>query len=67
MPAHRDLVGGQRDQRSARHRVVGHEDRDLGLVTTDRSGNLRCGEDQPPWRVKNDVQGNIVVGHMYGA
>jgi hypothetical protein len=50
--AHYDLVDGQRDQRSAGHGVMRHEDRDLRLVAADRADDLRRREDEPPgvWR-----------------
>ncbi len=64
MPAHYDLVGGQRDQRSARHRVMWYEHGDLPFVAADSTGDLQRREDETSRCVQNEVQGDVVVGHM---
>src|SRR5438128_949165 len=40
MFTHDDLVGGERDQRAARHGIVRHKDGDPALVLGDRTRNL---------------------------
>jgi hypothetical protein len=46
--AYHDFIGGERDQRTARHRVVRHKDSVLGLVLPHRFGDLECGWTSPP-------------------
>ena len=67
MLAHDDLVGRERDQRAARHGVMGYEDRDLGLVIADRPRDLRRREHQSARRMEDDIEGDIVVRHLDGA
>src|SRR4051812_37697672 len=45
---HHDLVGGERDQRTAAHRIVRHEYRHLALALDQRLGDLLGGEHQTP-------------------
>ena len=51
--AHHDLVGGERDQRSARHGVVGHEHRHLARVPRESARDLRGWQSQAAGRVEN--------------
>src|SRR5256885_9400000 len=41
-----------------------YEDADLRLVPTDRSGNLQSREDEPSGRMEDDVQRDVVIGHV---
>jgi hypothetical protein len=67
MVAHHDFIGGERDERAARHRVMRHEYRDLRAVRADGPGDLKGGEDEAAGRMQNDVERNIIVGHLNGA
>src|SRR5882757_496270 len=64
MLAHYDFVGGERDQRAARHGVVGHKDRDLALVLTDSLRDLQCRKYQTARRVENEVEWYIGIRHL---
>src|SRR5882757_7751583 len=64
MLAHYDFVGGERDQRAARHGVVGHKDRDLALVLTDSLRDLQRGQDETARRVENEVEWHIGIRHL---
>jgi hypothetical protein len=61
---HDDLVGGERDERSAAHRVVRHEHRHLGAVTLQGMGDLVRGQDQPTRRVEDQVDGDGRIGEL---
>jgi hypothetical protein len=57
--AHHDLVGGQRDQRAARHGIDRHVDRHLGRVRLHRAGDLHGRQHQPARRVQDEVDGHV--------
>ena len=63
MLAHDDFVGGERDQRAAGHGVVGHKHRNLGLVLTDRLGDLQRRQYQTPgvWRTRSSGTSASVI------
>ena len=64
MRRHHDLVGGQRDQSAARHRIMRYEDADLRLVAADCAGDLQRREDEASGCVKDDVQRDVGAGHV---
>jgi hypothetical protein len=64
--AHHDFIGGECDQRTARHGVVRHKDGDLGLVLSYRFGDLEYGQDEFARRVQHEVDWRIGVGHLDG-
>src|SRR6202045_4338745 len=67
MLAHDDFVGGERDQRAAGHGVVGHKHRNLGLVLTDRLGDLQRRQYQTPRSVEDEVERYLGIRQLNGA
>ena len=55
VPVDHDLVGGERDQRPAAHRVVRHHRSDAPLVVAQRTCNLAGGEHEPARRMEHDL------------
>ena len=64
MFAHHDLVGGQRNQSTARHGVVGHVDGAFGGVLLDRTGDLQGRQHEPARGMEHDVERHVAVGHL---
>lgn len=64
--AHDDVVGGERDEGSTAHGVVGHVHRDLGRVGGQRGSDLLGGEDEPAGGVQDQLDGHRLVGHLDG-
>ena len=50
-----DLVGGQGDQRTAAHRVVGHDGGHVSVVVCQRRCDLACRDDHPARGVEDDL------------
>lgn len=63
MIAHHDLVGGKRDKRTAGHRMMRNEDRDLAAMRLDRPGDLKRRKHEPAGRMEHDVQRRVPVRH----
>jgi len=57
---HHDLVGGERDQRAAAHRVVRNHSGDLAGVVGECARDLGRGEDQAAGRVEHHLDGAVV-------
>jgi hypothetical protein len=65
--AHDDFVGRERNKRASRHRVMRHEDGDLGFVVANGLRDLERRQNQPARGVKNHVERHLVVRHLDGA
>ena len=50
-----DLVGAERDQRAAAHRVVRHHGGHLPVVVGERARDLLRGQHEPARRVQDDL------------
>ncbi len=64
MRTHHDLVGGKRDKRAARHRIMWHENGNLALVRLQGTGNLNRRQNQPAGRMQNHVDRGIGIRHL---
>ena len=64
---HDDLVGGDRDERAARHGVVGHKDGHLALVTLECERDLLRGKDEAAGGVHQKIDRHLRRGEPNGA
>ncbi len=58
--AHDDVVGGERDEGSTAHGVVGHVHRDLGRVGGQRGSDLLAARTSPPGVCKTSSMGTAL-------
>src|SRR6266403_3347564 len=64
MLAHNDLIGGERDQCTARHGIVRHEHSDLAFMFEYRARDLGRCQDQASRSVQHQIQRNFWVRQM---